>query len=439
MNHVDSTDTRPNLFASLRFKVWIAAIGAAILAVGVLTRPPATPGVEPVQEVTAPLLGEEVQRREQLRLFGELQQRGPAMARHSVTVPAVERPDGLPSDVAPPPPRTDPAGHGLIISVAGEVLTTAAAIGGRETLEVELSNAGRATARVTAYDPDTDLVLLTTTGVPGTDAAPWAMEPPPAGMLAMAVTHASGHAAVVPVFVSTGADADRRIRTTTADLITGTPLFTVDGEVFAIAAGDDDPSAILVAPAMQRLRERIASGQSRRGALGLTFQEREGPLAEAFPGDGVLIADVALNGPADDAGVLPGDVLTAIGDIPMTTIDETRAVIAALAPDSEVTLQVSRARKPVLLTARTTSALGLRVRQVPRRPDDDAVEARRLFADAALAASDLRRNSRVLSIAGRRVASIAEARAALPRAGGAVLLYVEDDRGRFFRAVEADQ
>jgi S1-C subfamily serine protease len=421
----------------MRIKLWIAAGSALVLLIGALTIPtPAPSTVVPPQERAMPLLEQEVQRREQLRIFGELQQLGPRLARHSVMIPAVAPTPGLPSDMAPRAPRVDPAGHGLIVSEDGEVLTSAAALLGRESLQIELFDGGRAEARVIAFDPDTDLVLLGANPVPGADAAPWASEPPPAGMLAIAVAHAAGHVAVAPVFVTAAPDAERRIRTTTADLAPGTPLFTVAGEVFAVAVGGNDPSAVLVAAAVNRLRDRIASGQARRGALGLTFQPMDETLRKVYSSPGVLVADVTPHGPADDAGVRAGDFITALGDAAVSSIDEVRQVIAQLEPQVPVRLQLLRDRRPLEIDVVATSALGLRVRQIARAASANAPQALTLFSADEQAAAGLLPRSRILMINGQVVASAEAARTQLRRARAPVVLYVEDERGRFFRVLE---
>jgi serine protease DegQ len=432
-----SPETPPRLFGSMRTKLWIAAGCALVLLAGALTIPAPPPSaVAAPQERATPLLEAEVQRREQLRIFGELQQLGPRLARHSVTIPLLSATPSLPSDVAPPAPRIDPAGHGLIVSADGEVLTSAAALRGRESLQVALMGGTRAQAHVIAFDPDTDLVLLSAAPVPRTDAAPWAAEPPAPGMLTVAVAHAAGHVAVAPVFVTAAPDADRRIRTTTAQLAPGTPLFTVAGEVFAIAVGGNDPSAVLVAPAVARLRDRIAAGQARRGALGLTFQPIEGALSKIYASPGVLVADVAQHGPADDAGILPGDLITAIGDTAVASIEQIQPVIAGLELEAPVTLRVVRANKPIEIEVMATSALGLRVRQIPRTPIDEAPQALTLFDAETQAEADLLPRSRILAINGQSVGSTDEARARLRRLRPPLVLYVEDERGRFFRVLE---
>ena len=429
------------LFGSLRVKLWIAAACGSILLLGLLTLPPPTPSAVPAaQERATPLLEAEVQRREQLRIFEEVQQLGPRVARHSVTIPAQPPPEPLPSDLAAPVPRIDPTGHGLIVSADGELLTSAGALRGRETLAVELFDGRKVSAHVVAFDPEADLVLLQSDGIPRTDAAPWAPTPPTAGMLAVAVSHVGTQVAVAPVFVMAAPDAERRVRTTSADLLPGTPLYTTAGEVFAIAAGAGDSSAALIAPAVARLRERIASGQARRGALGLTFQPLDDQLMKVFPTPGVLVADVTPYGPADQAGVQPGDIITALDDTRISAPDDARRAIAALRPHAPLTLQIVRSGKPHTLEMNATSALGLRVRQTPRQRDERAPDARVLLDTAALERLALEPDSRILSINGTRIESMEAVRTLLRRTRTPVLLlYVEDERGRYFRAMEVPQ
>ena len=421
--------------------MWIAGGCFLVLLAGALTIPaPAPTAVAPPQERAVPLLEAEVERRQQLRIFEEIQLLGPRLARHSVTISGPEPMAALPSDLTPPAPRLDPAGYGLIISADGEILTSAAAVRGREVVPIDLFDRRRVDAQVVAFDPDADLVLLQSDQVPRSDAAPWATTPPTAGMLAVGVSHAGGQIAVAPVFVMAAPDAERRVRTTNADLVPGTPLFTTAGEVFAIAAGEGDTSAAIIASAVARLRERIAGGQARRGALGLTFQPIDGVLLKVFPDRGVLIADVAPYGPADEAGLQPGDVITAIGETDIRTPGEAQQAIAALQPQSRVEISVTRGRKPVTITATASSALGLRVRQTPRGQTkssvDDAPEARTVLDEDRRHAADVLAQSHIISVNGVRVVTSDQARTELQRARAPIVLYVEDERGRFFRVLE---
>jgi membrane-associated protease RseP (regulator of RpoE activity) len=169
--------------------------------------------------------------------------------------------------------------------------------------------------------------------------------------------------------------------------------------------------------------------------LGLTFQTIDDALRAAFPGDGVLIAEVAPYGPAEEAGVEAGDVITAVGEATVTTPDAARAAIAAIQPGATVELALLRNRKPLTIVVRASSALGLRVRQTPRAPVGEAPVARALFSAEFLAAHDLLPDSRIITINGTRVRTTDDGRAQLRRARAPIVVYVEDARGRFFRAL----
>ncbi len=159
-------------------------------------------------------------------------------------------------------------------------------------------------------------------------------------------------------------------------------------------------------------------------------------LRKVYSSAGVLVADAVPHGPADDAGVRPGDFITALGDAAVTSIDEVRQLIAQLEPEAPVRLQLLRDRRPLEVEVVATSALGLRVRQIARSASASAPQALTLFSADEQAAADLLPRSRILMINGQAVTSADAARTQLRRARAPVVLYVEDERGRFFRVLE---
>ena len=78
----------PKLLGSLRLKVRLAAAATAVLVAGALLAPKAAPTAVPAsQERPVPLLEQEVQRREPVRLFRPVQEIARQIIAHNVTIP----------------------------------------------------------------------------------------------------------------------------------------------------------------------------------------------------------------------------------------------------------------------------------------------------------------------------------------------------------------
>jgi serine protease DegQ len=60
------------------------------------------------------------------------------------------------------------------------------------------------------------------------------------------------------------------------------------------------------------------------------------------PQTGVIITGVLQNSPAANAGLRPGDVVTAVGGKPVANVSELLSAVAALAPGQTSTLGVNR-------------------------------------------------------------------------------------------------
>ncbi len=88
---------------------------------------------------------------------------------------------------------------------------------------------------------------------------------------------------------------------------------------------------------IELIAERIIAGESLElGYLGITGQASDGPNV------GVLIVDVVEGSPADEAGLVAGDVIINLGDEPMMDIAELSAAIKLLRPGEAVELTIRR-------------------------------------------------------------------------------------------------
>ena len=137
----------------------------------------------------------------------------------------------------------------------------------------------------------------------------------------------------------------------------GGPLFNTQGEVIGInsqiysrSGGFQGLSfAIPIDVAMQVEQQLITQGKVRRGLLGIQVGEVSFDLAKSLGMDkpaGALVGAIERDGPADKAGLEPGDVITQLGGVAIANANELPPRVAEMAPGSRVNLTVLRQGKP---------------------------------------------------------------------------------------------
>jgi S1-C subfamily serine protease len=108
--------------------------------------------------------------------------------------------------------------------------------------------------------------------------------------------------------------------------------------------------AIPVSTARMVLEQIVKNGSVTRGWIGVEVREITPPIAESFRLEdtrGALIAGVLRGGPADKAGVKPGDVLVEVQGRPVADPTGMLNLIAALAPGQDAKLKLKRQGKDV--------------------------------------------------------------------------------------------
>ena len=89
-----------------------------------------------------------------------------------------------------------------------------------------------------------------------------------------------------------------------------------------------------------------------RGWLGIEAQDLTPQLAESFKlanTEGVLISGVLRGGPADNAGMLPGDIVTSINDTRVAEARTAMKIISQQQPDTSISLGVIREGRQLTL------------------------------------------------------------------------------------------
>jgi serine protease DegQ len=103
--------------------------------------------------------------------------------------------------------------------------------------------------------------------------------------------------------------------------------------------------AIPVSTAKSVMEAIISSGHVVRGWIGVESQEITPELAESFGlqrSSGAIIAGVVRNGPADRAGIKPGDILLSVEGKDVHDTTDMLNLIAALPPGGKATMRVLR-------------------------------------------------------------------------------------------------
>jgi S1-C subfamily serine protease len=114
--------------------------------------------------------------------------------------------------------------------------------------------------------------------------------------------------------------------------------------------------AIPVTTAKQVMEGIVKDGVVTRGWIGVEPQELTPELAETFNitmdkdvANGVIITGVLQNGPAAQAGIKPGDVITTIAGKKVSSVSELLTNVAALKPGTLAKMGVRRADKTLEL------------------------------------------------------------------------------------------
>lgn len=140
----------------------------------------------------------------------------------------------------------------------------------------------------------------------------------------------------------------------------GGPLFNMDGEVIgvntaiisptggSIGIGFSVPSDVAIV-VLDQLRQ---FGETRRGWLGVNIQsvsEDIAPSLKVEPGRGALVASVSPGGPAEKAGIKPGDVIVRFAGKVVRSVRALPRIVAQTAHGSTVEVEVAREGKREVL------------------------------------------------------------------------------------------
>jgi Do/DeqQ family serine protease len=235
-------------------------------------------------------------------------------------------------------------GSGVIVDAErGFVLTNNHVIAGADDISITLSDGRNFEAEVIGTDPDTDLAMVRI-DAEDLQALPFAdSNRLRVGDFVVAVGNPFGLGQTVTSGIVSalgragfrGLEFQNFIQTDASinPGNSGGALINLRGELVGINSAIFTPSggnvgigfAIPSAMARYVMNELARNGEVRRGTLGIFVQDLTGDLAKAFgvaPGRGVVVAEVADDSGADQAGLQAGDVITAVAGYPVISAQQ---------------------------------------------------------------------------------------------------------------------
>ena len=259
--------------------------------------------------------------------------------------------------------RASSLGSGVIVSATGFVLTNHHVVEAADEIEVALADGKKLLAKVVGNDPETDLAVLRVNAdnLPAitfgsSDALrvgdvvlaignPFGVGQTVTGGIVSALGRTGLGINTFENFIQTDA-AINPGNSGGALIDAGGNLVGINTAIFSRSGGSMGIGfAIPVSTAKMVVEQIVKSGGVTRGWIGVEVQEITPALADSFKlggQRGALIAGVLRGGPADKAGIKPGDVLTEVEGKPVADPTAMLNLIAALAPGSAAKMKLKR-------------------------------------------------------------------------------------------------
>ncbi len=259
-------------------------------------------------------------------------------------------------------------GSGVIVSPTGYILTNNHVVEGGNEIEVTLNDTRRVKAKVIGTDPDSDLAILKI----DLDKLPvivlGSSDALQVGDQVLAIGNPFGVGQTVTSGIVSALGRNQLGINTFENFIqtdaainpgnSGGALVDVNGNLLGINTAIYSRSggsmgigfAIPVSTAKQVMEGIVKDGVVTRGWIGVEPQELTPELAETFKikmaeMNGVIITGVLQNGPAAQAGIKPGDVITAVAGKRINSVSELLSNVAALKPGTPAKMTLQRADK----------------------------------------------------------------------------------------------
>ncbi len=261
-------------------------------------------------------------------------------------------------------------GSGVIVSSQGLILTNQHVIDGADEIEVALADGRKTKATLIGSDPDTDLAVLKVQ-IPNLPTAITfgKVESVKVGDVVLAIGNPFGVGQTVTSGIVSALGRDHLGINTFENFIqtdaainpgnsggalvdTRGHLIGINTAIFSRSGGSMGIGfAIPVSTAKEVMESIIQNGSVIRGWIGVEPMNITSEMADTLKikKEGVLINGTLRGGPADKAGVKPGDVLKSIDGQAIRDITQLLNKISAIQPGNKVKATVSRKEKEIEL------------------------------------------------------------------------------------------
>lgn len=278
-------------------------------------------------------------------------------------------------------------GSGVIVSAQGYILTNNHVVEAADEIEVALADGRKALAKVVGSDPETDLavVKIDLDNLPAITLG--RVEEARVGDVVLAIGNPFGVGQTVTMGIISALgrnhlgilDAFENFIQTDAAINPGNSggaLIDANGNLLGINTAIYSRSggslgigfAIPVTTVKSVMDAIIKNGQVIRGYIGVEPQDITPELAESFnlkKSSGAIIAGVLRGGPADKAGMQPGDILVSVEGKPVVDMSDMLNQIAQLQPGKKAAIVVLRRNQETTLNV----LVGVRPKAPPRESE----------------------------------------------------------------------